>query len=70
VWSFAPPAEELFDDSVVIESASSTPGLHPTEDEGEEPSDRSRPGAPLTEPPPTISLADDGDQAMPDAPVE
>ncbi|KAL1966087.1 hypothetical protein VTN77DRAFT_4835 [Rasamsonia byssochlamydoides] len=69
VWSFSPPAEELFDDNVVIESASSTPGLRPTKDDGGSSSGykSSRQRSLLSDPPPTISLAEDGDQPMSDA---
>ncbi|KAJ5914237.1 hypothetical protein N7504_003120 [Penicillium tannophilum] len=64
VWSFAPPPE-TYDDSVLIESASSTPGLSSTDDKDLTVNCRRR--TLFSDPPPTIS-GSDADQAMPDAP--
>ncbi|KAJ5784976.1 uncharacterized protein N7503_010188 [Penicillium pulvis] len=64
VWSFAPPPE-TYDDSVLIESASSTPGLGSTDDKDLTVNCRRR--TLFSDPPPTI-LGSDADQAMPDAP--
>ncbi|KAJ5525670.1 hypothetical protein N7494_012320 [Penicillium frequentans] len=64
VWSFAPPPE-TYDDSVLIESASSTPGLSSTDDKDLTVNCRRR--TLFSDPPPTI-LGSDADQAMPDAP--
>ncbi|KAJ5758605.1 hypothetical protein N7520_005761 [Penicillium odoratum] len=63
VWSFAPPPE-TYDDSVLIESASSTPGLG-SDDKDLTVNCRRR--TLFSDPPPTI-LGSDADQAMPDAP--
>lgn len=64
VWSFAPPAEDLFEDNVVIESTSSTPGLRPTKED-----ETMHQSVMVSEPPPSISLGDLGDQLMTDAPA-
>ncbi|EED15522.1 F-box and WD repeat-containing protein [Talaromyces stipitatus ATCC 10500] len=68
VWSFAPPPEELFKNSVAIESASSTPGLRPTEDDQAMHHHHHEPVT-TSEPPPPIFLGESGDQAMTDAPT-
>lgn len=52
----------------MIESASSTPGLRPSRD-GNSGGKSSRQRALTSGPPPRISLADDGDQPMSDAPI-
>lgn len=50
---------------MIIESASTTPGLGPTkENEGDPPVEQRT----LSEPPPTIPRGNDGDQLMSDAP--
>ncbi|OQE32333.1 hypothetical protein PENSTE_c001G02192 [Penicillium steckii] len=64
VWSFAPPPEEC-DDSVAIESASSTPGIGSTDDTDLDIHSRRR--TLFSDPPPTISSSD-ADQPMTDAP--
>ncbi|KAJ6090477.1 hypothetical protein N7486_009292 [Penicillium sp. IBT 16267x] len=64
VWSFAPPPE-TYDDSVLIQSASSTPGLGSTDDKDLTVNCRRR--TLFSDPPPT-TLGSDADQAMPDAP--
>ncbi|KAL2004272.1 hypothetical protein VTN02DRAFT_3997 [Thermoascus thermophilus] len=62
VWSFSPPPEEISDAPVALDSSSSNPGLQLTKNGG---GSSSRQKAA----PPTISLASDGDQPMPDAPL-
>lgn len=65
VWSFAPPPDE-YDDTVVIESASSTPGIGSTADDNDltvHPRRRTL----FSDPPPAIP-GSDADQPMPDAP--
>ncbi|KAJ5243332.1 uncharacterized protein N7469_001659 [Penicillium citrinum] len=64
VWSFAPPPDEC-DDSVAIESASSTPGIGSTDDTDLDIHSRHR--TLFSDPPPTISSSD-ADQPMTDAP--
>ncbi|KAJ5641137.1 hypothetical protein N7528_000762 [Penicillium herquei] len=63
VWSFAPPPE-AYDDSFVIESASSTPGIVSRDDKDLTVNYRRR--TLFSDPPPAI--LSDADQAMPDAP--
>ncbi|KAJ5569536.1 uncharacterized protein N7459_008966 [Penicillium hispanicum] len=65
VWSFAPPPEDD-EDTVAIESASSTPGIGSTADDSDlvvTPRRRTL----FSDPPPTISSVSDADQPMPDA---
>ncbi|GAT26603.1 F-box and WD repeat-containing protein [Aspergillus piperis CBS 112811] len=62
VWTFSPPPEEDGDDAVIVESASSTPGLRPT-------SNDSRHRERYSDPPPSVPLNSDDDQAMVDAPA-
>lgn len=67
VWSFSPPPDDCTDDSVVVESASSTPVLAPAKEvENDFPVHRR---AHFSEPPPTIPRSDDDDQLMQDAPL-
>ncbi|KAJ5925098.1 hypothetical protein N7454_007737 [Penicillium verhagenii] len=66
VWSFAPPPETS-DDSALIESTSSTPGLSSRDDLDLTVNCRRRTRTHFSDPPPTI-LGSDADQAMPDAP--
>ncbi|KAJ5112648.1 hypothetical protein N7532_000693 [Penicillium argentinense] len=63
VWSFAPPPDE-YEDSVAIESASSTPGIGSTDDTDLTINPRRR--KLFSDPPPTVSSSD-ADQPMPDA---
>ncbi|KAJ5363544.1 uncharacterized protein N7496_009257 [Penicillium cataractarum] len=65
VWSFSPPPDDA-DDAVVIESASSTPGIGSTVDT--ELSVHPRRRTLFSDPPPTIPSVSDSDQPMPDAP--
>ncbi|KAJ5281217.1 hypothetical protein N7478_006589 [Penicillium angulare] len=66
VWSFAPPPES-YDDSVAIESASSTPGIGSSEENVWRVNYNPRRARALcSDPPPAIMS--DADQVMPDAP--
>ncbi|OJJ47103.1 hypothetical protein ASPZODRAFT_116075 [Penicilliopsis zonata CBS 506.65] len=69
VWSFAPPPEDNPDDLVILESASSTPGLRPMREGSHDLSAVSgRRRAIFSDPPPAISLGTEADQPMADAP--
>lgn len=65
VWSFAPPPDD-YDEPVVIESASSTPGIGSTVDESDLKIHPRR--RPLFSDTPLPIPGSDADQAMPDAP--
>ncbi|KAJ5172815.1 hypothetical protein N7492_005408 [Penicillium capsulatum] len=65
VWSFAPPPDES-EEAVVIESASSTPGIGSTADDHDL-TVHSRSRTLFSDPPPVIP-GSDTDQVMPDAP--
>lgn len=69
VWDFAPPPDESIDDSVIIESASSTPGaVAARECNSDFEVDPSRRRTLFFDPPPTLSLGSENDQTMTDAP--
>ncbi|KAJ5805226.1 hypothetical protein N7474_011113 [Penicillium riverlandense] len=71
VWSFSPPPEHNDDDTAVVDSASSTPGLGSSsaDDTAELVLNQARQRTVFSDPPPSISPANDGDdQPMPDAP--
>ncbi|OXV08911.1 hypothetical protein Egran_03326 [Elaphomyces granulatus] len=68
VWSFSPPPEELFHDTVV-ESISSTPGPQPANENSTISVDRYSRREALSDPPPATSLVADRDHPMPDAPL-
>ncbi|ODM16157.1 hypothetical protein SI65_08591 [Aspergillus cristatus] len=70
IWTFSPPPEDSGKEAVIVESASSTPGICSStinNDDGlAESTNRQR--ALFSAPPPDVALNSDDDQMMPDAP--